>query len=180
MREEDDQLYIYKLYGISVPRKIKVNNILRQKIGPNAKITQDQIEKAQEIIDNPRIDFEPYAIQYVRNIENAIYAAADENYMREEDYDKITMPLTEIKGQAGMFGNKLASELSTHLLRFLEHYKRLDRDVLQIVAIYCKSIRASYAAKLFDTDKTAGRNLLTEMQYAMQRYDKKFKEMTGR
>jgi hypothetical protein len=178
MREEDDQLYIYKLYGISVPRKVKVSNISRRI--PNAKITQAQIENAQELINNPRVDFEPYAIQYIRQIEDAIYIVADDNYMREDDYEKVILPLTEIKGQAGMFGNNIASELSAHVLKFIERYKRLDKDVLQIIALYCKSIRKSYSSKLFDIEQTAGHVLLTEIQYAMQRYDKKFKAMTGR
>lgn len=180
MREEDDQLYIYKLYGISVPRKIQVTNVLRQKIGVGVKITQEQIEQAQELIDNPRVDFEPYALDAIRKIENAIYAAADESYMREEDYDKITMPLTEIKGQAAMFGNKLASQLSAILLKYLEHYRRLDRDMLKIIALYCRSIRISYGSRWFEIDNQASQALLSEMQAAMNRYDKKFKQMTGR
>lgn len=180
MREEDDQLYIYKLYGLSVPRRIKATRTLRALIGPGTKITDDQIAKAQEVIDNPPVDFKPYAIQYVRKIMDAIEMARHESYMHQEEYDLIVLPLTQIKGQAGMFGNPLVSEVSAMILKFLEHYKKLDGDMLIILDVYCKTVRLSYDKKLFNVETPGGRILMSEIGYAMQRYSERFKKKTGR
>ncbi len=180
MREEDDQLYIYKLYGISVPRKMKANKSLRALIGPNAKITPQQIEKAQDIIDNPRVDFRPYAMEYLNKIEGAIEMARQETYLHEEEYNLVAIPLTQIKGQASMFGNPLASEISGMVLKFLEHYKKLDLDMLMLVEAYCRTIRLSYDKKISNIETPAGRVLVTELSSAMQRYTEKFNKKTGR
>ena len=127
MRDDDDQMYIYKLHGISQPRRLKAINYLRQKIGPNATITDHQIEQAQDIIDNPRMDFTPYALDRVKDIEDAVDFADDVSYMPENMMDGVLRPLMQIKGQAAMFGNPLATELSARILYFLERYKRLDK-----------------------------------------------------
>ena len=179
MREEDDQLYIYRLYGISTPRRLRVGNTLRSKIGPNATITEDQIKSAQQAINNSPVNFKPYALKYIEQIERAVEEVSEIYYMPESNLNSVTIPMTEIKGQAGMFGNSLVSELSAKLLKFIEHYKRFDADVLAIVGIYCKSVRMSYESKLLTSDTSGGRVLLSEMEYAMERYNRKFKKLTG-
>jgi len=156
MREEDDQLYIYKLYGIALPRFIKSDKALRARIGPNTKITDDQIKQAQDIIDNTPIDFEPYAMNYLHKIKEAVEMAA------------------------AMFGNHLASEISAMILKFIEHYKRLDSDMLVLLEAYCKTIHLSYSKKLYNVDTPGGRVLLSEMGYAMERYAERFRKKTGR
>ena len=104
MREEDDQLYIYKLYGINKPRKIKAAKTLRAKIGPVTKILPEQIRDAQNIIDYPEIDFKPFAFAYIDKIEEAIRIATGTDCDREQYYDELVVPLSNIKGQAGMMG----------------------------------------------------------------------------
>ena len=180
MREEDDQLYIYKLYGIYKPRVIKAEKALRSKIGPRAKITDDQIASAQKIIDQPEIDFKPYALEYVQKIEDAVNAARQVSYMQGDDYYKITIPLTQIKGQATMFGNVVASIISARILKFMEHYQRLDEDVFKIMDVYIQSVRLSYHSRLFTLEQSDAHTLLSELDYAIDRYHTKFKQKTGR
>ena len=180
MREEDDQLYIYKLYGIALPRFIKSDKALRARIGPNTKITDDQIKQAQDIIDNTPIDFEPYAMNYLHKIKEAVEMARNETYLHDGEYDMIVFPMTQIKGQAAMFGNHLASEISAMILKFIEHYKRLDSDMLVLLEAYCKTIHLSYSKKLYNVDTPGGRVLLSEMGYAMERYAERFRKKTGR
>ena len=180
MKEEDDQLYIYKLYGISLPRFMKAEKSLRARIGPNAKISDDQINKAQEIIDNPPLDFETHVMNYLRKIKEAIEIARDEAYLHEDEYNMIVIPMTQIKGQAAMFGNDLASEISAMVLKFLEHYKRLDEDMLILLDAYCKTIHLSYEKKLLNVNTPGGRVLISEISYAMERYTDRFNKKTGR
>ena len=180
MREEDDQLYIYKLYGLSVPRRMKADRSLRARIGPSVKITDDQVAKAQEVIDNPPVDFEPYAMDYLRKIKDAVEMARHESYLHEEEYNLIILPMTQIKGQAAMFGNHLASEVSAMILKFVEHYKKLDSDMLILLDAYCKTVHLSYSKKLYNVETPGGRVLISEISYAMQRYTERFKKKTGR
>lgn len=180
MRDEDDQLHIYKLYGINVPRVIRADKSLRARIGPHAKINDDQIAKAQDVLDKPRIDFQPYAVDYIKKIREGMDMASVESYAYDSEYYKITVPLTQIKGQAGMFGNPLASEVSAMVLKFIEHYQRLDKDILNLLDVYCNTITLSYDQKLFNVETPGGKVLISELNEAMQRYVEKFKKMTGR
>jgi hypothetical protein len=180
MREEDDQLYVYELYGISTPRRFKANNNLRARIGPTTRITEEQIQKAQSIIDNPVIDFKPYAFLYVQKIEHVLEDLKLESYGREEKYNLITIPLTQLKGQGAMFGNPLVSEISSMILKLLEHYQTLDDDMLSVLNSYCKSIRAAYDLRLTTVSSQGGGDLVNEFAAVMQRYAEKFRGRTGR
>ena len=180
MRDEDDQLYIYKLYGISIPRKFSAQKVLRNKIGPNGGITQRQIDNAQDILENPKIDFQPFALQHISELEHAIRGIKETSYQEGGDHNKITDPLIQIKGQATMFGNPLATDISQTVLRFIEHYKNLDDDALSILQLYCNSIKLSYANKLYNGDTPGGRILISELEHTIARYHEKFKKKTGR
>jgi len=180
MRDEDDQLYIYKLYGVSRPRKIRAQHTLRSKIGPSAKITEEQVRQAQQVINSPEIDFTPYAMDLIAEIEDAIMAMQMDSYGRENDFNRLTVPLSNIKGQAGMFGNWFATDLSQITLKFLEQYKRLDNDALDIISVYCRGARASYDLRLYKPDYDGAQDILMELNYAINRYNEKFKKRTGR
>lgn len=176
MRDEDDQLYIYQLYGTSTPRRIKATKELRAKIGPATRITEEQIKDAQQIIDRPTKDFSSYAMEQLVKIEGAIDAMRVMSYDRESDYETVIVPLSNIKGQAGMFGNWLGSHLSHMILKFLEKYQRLDDHALDILVNYCKAVRLTYELNLFDTTSSGGQKIAYELQYAIKRYDERFKE----
>jgi hypothetical protein len=180
MKDEDDQLYIYKLYGVSKPRKIKASKTLRAKIGLGTKITEKQIRHAQDIVDFPQYDFEPHALGYLSKIENCVSSMRETQYDREVNYNEIVIPLSAIKGQAGMFGNWLVSHISEIILKFLEKYKRLDNDALALIISYCNAVRASYKMEIFDTSLSGGQKISHELQYAIDRYNQKFLTRTGR
>ena len=96
---------------------------MRAKIGPVTKILPEQIRDAQNIIDYPEIDFKPFAFAYIDKIEEAIRIATGTDYDREQYYDELVVPLSNIKGQAGMMGNWLASYLSDIILKFIERFR---------------------------------------------------------
>ena len=180
MRDEDDQLYVYQLYGVSTPRVIKATKDLRSKIGPNAGIQKHQIEEAQNFIDHSGLDYTDQALEYMNKLENVVKGMRAMPYNREGDYNQISMPIMQIKGQAGMFGNTLASEISYVLLVFLERFQRLDDNVLDIVEEYIKAVRLSYNANLYDTKSQGGKDIVIELDRALKRYKKKFIERTQR
>jgi hypothetical protein len=178
MSEKDDQMYIYQLFGVSTPRKIRATNDLRQKIGPVATIEEKNVLQAQRMIDKPRIDFQPYAMEYIQTVESIVTELRTMGYDRENEYNRMTVPIAQLKGQASMFGNPFVSEISAKLLRFLEHYKRLDDDVLQILEAYCRTVRLAYDRYITDGDSPEGQKLAAEMNAAAQRYISKFKQRT--
>ena len=178
MPEKDDQMYVYQLFGVSTPRKIKANNVIRSKIGPVATIDEKKVLRAQRKIDNPDVDFKPYAMEYIVAIENICAELKTMDYGREAEYNRTTIPISQLKGQAAMFGNQLVSDVSAKILRFLEHYKRLDNDVIDIIDAYCRTIRASYDNYITDLDDTNGQRLVEELGSALKRYTAKFKKRT--
>lgn len=180
MREEDDQLYIYRLYGISIPRRFRAKNNIRLRIGQTSKISQEQIDKAQELIDRKVVDYSPYVFDYLNQIESALNLAKKTEFLDDLFYNQILFPFVQIKGQAAMFGNPLATQLARLTIDFMEHYHRFDDDMLNIIAVCCKAIRHSYQHEVFDVSSSKGQLLLSELQYAMKRYRDKFKRLTGR
>jgi hypothetical protein len=180
MREEDDQLYVYKLYGISTPRIIKATKTLRNKIGPVAKITSEQIQDAQEYLEECGLDFSIQALQYIEELENIVADMRHSDYNREEDYDIVATPIMQVKGQAGMFGNKLASEVSYMLLAFMEKFRRLDHGMLNIIGIYIRVVRLSYRFELHNTGVPGADDIINELQVALDKYYDKYANDTGK
>lgn len=180
MREEDDQLYIYKLYGISTPRIIKASKILRNKIGPNARITKEQVKKAQDYLEESGLDFTVQALAYIDELEGIVNDMRSSDYNREADYDLIATPIMQVKGQAGMFGNKLASEVSYILLSFMEKFRRLDNSMLNIIDIYIKVVRLSYKLNLNYMDTPGAQDIVSELQKALDKYYAKYAKDTGK
>ena len=181
MLEEDDQLYVYKLYGVSIPRKFKARKNLRNRIGEHTTITQTQIEKAEELIGNGMVDYSPYVFDCLEDILMTVQDVRNGgNDMDDLFYDRVIIPLVQIKGQAAMFGNPVASQLAHIVVNFMEHYHRLDNDVLKIIEACCHSIRISYTKDIKDLASSKAQLLISELQYAMKRYNHKFKQKTGR
>lgn len=180
MKQEDDQLYIYELYGINTPRKIKAVKDLRAKIGATAKIEKKQIEQAQSFIDNSGLDYKPVALRFINQLEGVLQSMRLTQYNREADYNMISMPIMQIKGQAGMFGNHLASDISYLILVFLEQFQRLDDKVLDIIEAYIKAVRLSYELNLYNSESPGGKDILKELRDALERYRIRFTERTER
>ncbi|PCH99449.1 MAG: hypothetical protein COB76_05710 [Alphaproteobacteria bacterium] len=174
MRDQDDQLHIYELYGVSTPRVIKATMELRNRIGHGTKITSEQIEKAQDFIDTSGLDYSETALGYIKQLEGVIEEMRLSDYDRESDYNMVSMPIVQIKGQAGMFGNDLASALSYRILVFLEKFRRLDDAVLDIVGVYCQAIKLSYNLKLYNIDTKGGKEIVSELDGVLERYRQKF------
>lgn len=176
MREEDDQLYIYELYGIKTPRRLRASKELRAKIGPGTKIEKKDIEAAQDYIDHCELDYKPVALNLIKELEQVIQGMRLTDYNREQDYNSVSMPIMQIKGQAGMFGNHLASDISYLVLVFLEQFQRLDDKILDIVEVYIKAIRLSYDMRMYDSNSPGGKDIVDELRNVLERYRKRFAE----
>ena len=122
------------------------------------------------------MDYSKTALAYIRQMEGVVSEMRGVSYNRESDYNMVSMPIMQIKGQAGMFGNELATVISHHILIFLEKFQRLDDAVLDIIDAYGKAIKLSYDLKLYNPNTQGGKNLIRELDEAMNRYRKKFAE----
>ena len=180
MKEEDDQLYVYKLYGISIPRRFRAQKTLRQRIGMQTKISEDSNKNAQELNDMKLVDYSPHVYRFLAEIIFYVEDIKSQAYVDDSAYNKILVPFVQIKGQAAMFGNQLASDLASLIVSFLEQYRRFDDHVLNIIMAAVRSIRLSYQEDIDHEATVKGRLIMSELQYAMKRYDEKFKKMTGR
>jgi len=176
MKAKDDQLYIYELYGIKTPRRLKADKELRAKIGPGAKIEQKDIEEAQHYLENIDLDYKPVALGHIHELERVVQGMRMTDYNREQDYNMITMPIMQIKGQAGMFGNHLASETSYLLLFFIEQFQRLDDKILDIIEVYIRAIRLSYDMQIYDPASPGGKDIVEELRHVLSWYRDRFME----
>lgn len=176
--DKDDQMYIYQLFGISTPRRVKAINDIRNKIGPMATIKEDQIIKAQQKIDKKGIDYQPYANQLLSRIEDLLIELKATDYDREREYNRVAAPIAQIKGESGMFGNDFVSDVSARILNFMEHYHRLDDDVLEILQAYCRCVRLAYQHNVSIVDSGDADRLMKELNAALDRYHAKFRRKT--
>lgn len=176
--DKDDQMYVYKLFGISTPRRIKAINTLRQKIGPVATIREDHIIKAQNKIDKSGVNYEPYALALLEKVENIIHELSFNDYDREREYGRVVAPIAQLKGEAAMFGNEFVTEVSARILNFMEHYHRLDDDVLEILRAFCSCIRMAYQNNVSMSKSNGASRLIEELDSAVKRYNVKFRRRT--
>jgi len=178
INDEDDQLYIYKMYGVSKSRRIKADNNLRLKIGPTAKITEKQIEDAQWVIERGNVDqLYSYAINLVDKMESDISMLSTfAPYDREDHYDLMITPVVELKGQCAMFGNDFVTALSKIVIYFLEKYRVFDNVVLEIMSIFCRSTRLSFDKEIYEVGQINAQKLINELEYTIKWYEDRVNE----
>lgn len=173
INDEDDQLYIYKMYGVTQPRRIKADNSLRLKIGPTARITESQIENAQWSIDRGNVDqLYSYAMGLVDKMDNDIAMLSNfEPYDRAEHFNLMLTPVVELKGQCAMFGNDFVTALAKMVVYFLEKYRALDNVTLEIMSIFCRATRLSFDKEIYELGQINAQKLLNELEYTIKWYE---------
>ena len=146
---------------------------LQKKAGPGP-LDMELVHRAQNEIDENKIDFAPIGLKFLSKLEKGLGEVKDtpqENI--DEDKKKLIGPVMELKANAKIFHYELVGNLANIMLSFLETIKQLDKDALSIVGSHHDSLKAILSGNMKGDGGKDGKVMVTELQDACNRYYKK-------
>lgn len=154
-------------------RFIKPPNRLRDKVGFGG-MDPARLQKAQTFIVKNSFDFEPYAHDFLKALDETIRETVEGKISGAEALDRMSKPVMELKGNGGMFNYRLISEISDIALNFIENISDLNDDAFVILEAHQKTLRVIIASKLTGDGGPQGRALAKELFDACNRFYKKY------
>lgn len=156
---------------------IKPPNTLKAKVGSGG-LSDQILEKAQALLENNSVDFQPLAEMYLGSMINGIeFANRPENKAdKEEIISSMLYPAMQLKANGGMFHYPLVTKISDKLVQFLEVIDTPDIDAVEIVLAFHTTIRAVVLGKITGTGGRHGEELIAALDEACMRYFEKYPE----
>ena len=159
---------------------IKPPNTLKAKIGSGG-LSEDILNRAQELLENNTVDFQPLAEMYLTALMKGIEAAKEAELDADKEYIIAAMlyPGMQLKANGGMFHYPLVTSMADKLIQFLEVVDEPDIEGIEIVLAFHTTIRAVVLGKIKGDGGTHGQNLLSALNDACMRYFEKNKGHIG-
>ncbi|GJL84719.1 MAG: hypothetical protein DHS20C02_04940 [Micavibrio sp.] len=159
---------------------IKPINTLKAKVGSGG-LSEDILNRAQELLENNTVDFQPLAEIYLAALMKGIEQAKEAEAASDKEYTISTMlyPGMQLKANGGMFHYPLVSQMADKLIQFLEVIDEADIEAVEIVLAFHTTIRAVVLGKIKGDGGTHGQNLLKALNDACMRYFEKNKGNIG-
>lgn len=154
---------------------IRPPNLLKAKVGSGG-LTDDVLTKAQKLLENTGINFQPLAEMYLQTLEKAIDSARQ----RGPDFDPeaaitaMLYPAVQLKANGGMFHYPLVTSVADKLVQFLEVLAEPDDDALEIVAAFHTTVRAIVTGRVAGDGGRYGMELMAALSDACLRYFDRF------
>lgn len=149
-------------------------NVLRQKVGTGG-IDPRLLDKGQEFLENNKIDFEPYARDFLEEIDKVVGDFKKDKIRDAEAIEYMIRPVMQLKANGGMFHYQLVSDIADVALFFLEKLVKLDNDALDILVAHQKTLQIIMKSNLKGSGGREGRALARELEKACTRYFSKHK-----
>lgn len=152
----------------------KATHELKQRIG-SGPLDMQSIERAQNAMDNNKIDFSPMGLEFLATLEKSLNTVeADLDHSKTEKQMKMLIaPVMELKANATIFHYALVGNLASIMLNFLESINKLDTDALSIVRGHHDSLKLILSSKMTGDGGKDGKIMETELKDACARYYKK-------
>lgn len=151
-------------------------NIMKAKVGAGG-ISEDILEKAQQLLENNTVDFLPLGEMYLTNLMKGIEHA--KNAHPDDDVEHIISlmlyPSMQLKANGGMFHYQLVSSIADKLIQFLEVIHHADIENIEIVMAFHTTIRAVILGRIMGDGGRHGTELLNALNHACLRYFEKHK-----
>ncbi len=146
-------------------------NALKKKVGTGG-FSATVLAKAQDNLDKNDIDFRPMATEYITLLGEVLKGIASGDIKPEETIDQIMFPLMQLRAQGSLFKYPSITKISHILIDCMETIKSTDKDILEIIEAYKKSVQAMLALQLKDENNKAVKELCDALLAACGRYDK--------
>ncbi len=155
------------------PRYVNPPNILKQKVGGGG-IPDTALEKGQEVISTNKIDFAPYAENYLTKLSAVINDFTQGKLNNKEVIEKLADPVMQLKANGGMFNYELITRIADTVLLLLDNIPELNEDALKIIRAHQDSLQIIVASRLRGTGGREGIMLENELSGACARFYKKY------
>ena len=153
---------------------IKPPNTLKQKVG-NGGLSQEILNKAQKLLEENTVDFQPLANMYLASMMNGIEMA--KGYTHADDTEQVIAnmlyPAMQLKANGGMFSYPLVSKMADKLIQYLEVLDEPDIEAVEIVLAFHTTISAVVQGKIQGEGGQSGAELLIALKDACMRYFEK-------
>lgn len=151
-------------------------NLLKAKVGSGG-LSEDILEKAQQLLESNTVDFLPLGEMYLANLMKGIDGA--KNAHPDDDGEHIISqmlyPSMQLKANGGMFHYQLVTAIADKLIQFLEVIHEADIESIEIVMAYHTTIRAVILGRITGDGGRHGIELLNALNDACLRYFEKQK-----
>ena len=149
-------------------------NHLKDKVGSGG-ISDDILDKAEALLENNTVDFQPLAEMYLGSLMKGIDMCKDSSASDDDEYLISTMlyPAMQLKANGGMFHYPLITEVADRLIQFLEVIDAPDLESIEIVLAFHTTMRAIIHGKIKGEGGSHGRELLKALNKACIRYFEK-------
>lgn len=148
---------------------IKPPNRLKAKVG-NGGLEQAILEKAQALLENNTMDFQPLAEMHLDMLAEAIENYRNGRVKGEEAIEAMILPAMQLKAKGSMFGYPLITSIGDNLVNFLEVLIRLDSDAADIITAHKRTMRLIVASRITGPGGKQGEALQKELHEACSRY----------
>ena len=156
---------------------MKPLNVLKSKAGYGG-LSQEILNKAEALLKNTAVDFQPMAELYladlVRAIDRATNPAADSH--REVLIAGMLYPAMQLKANGGMFRYPLITRMADKLIQFLEVIAEPDEDALEIVRAFHTAIRTVLLGRITGSGGRQGDDLGQALEAACLRYFEHYRD----
>ncbi len=146
-------------------------NKLKEAVGSGG-LDQRVVNKAQELLKNNKVDFQPQATLLLGELRTALLASKGGTITGEAAIEAIIYPAMQLKAQAGMFQYPLVSEISNILVNFLETVENVDKHVLEISDAHRQAISAIVSGGIKGDGGNVGKELREALMDACNRFYK--------
>lgn len=148
---------------------IKPPNRLKNKVG-NGGLENAILEKAQALLENNTVDFQPLAEMHLDVLTEAIDNYRNGRVKGEDAIEAIILPAMQLKAKGSMFGYPLITSIGDNLVNFLEVIIRLDNDAADIITAHKRTMRLIASSRITGAGGKQGAALQSELREACSRY----------
>ena len=154
---------------------VKPPNILKAKVGSGG-LREDILDKAQELLENNKVDFQPLAEMYLDGLMKGIYLAKESDQDTSHEYiiSAMLYPAMQLKANGGMFHYPLVTRIADKLIQFLEVIEEPDIEAIEIAMAFHTTIRAVVLGRIKGDGGSHGDNLVEALDAACMRYFEKY------
>jgi hypothetical protein len=154
------------------PVLIRPPNKLKQKVGSGG-FDRDDLLKAQVMIENNTIDFQPTATMFLNLLKQAIIDIKSEKIVGAAAISAILYPIIQLNAHGTMFHYPIISKICSFLVTFFEEVKSIDGDTMSIVLAFENAMIVILSKSIKDENNPVGKALCEALQGACERYRKK-------
>ena len=148
---------------------IKASRDLQIKVG-KGNISPNQIQRAQSIIENNKVEFAPLAKPHLKALKEAVAEAVRDVKDSADILEDIMAPIMNLKANAATFNYPLITEISAVILTFIETVKRVDHEIVEILENFYKTMSVIISQEIYTSQNPVGSRLLDEFRQVCRRY----------